>query len=55
VEDDDQTAERLLVEVVEHGEAEVRVEKDFSLVLYKISEVSQAEGPECLNGEFVKS
>merc|ERR1719341_2655897 len=55
VEDDDHEAERLLVEVVEHGEEEVvRVEKDFQLVLHKISEVSQAEGPDCLNGDFVK-
>merc|ERR1712192_263579 len=39
VEDDDHEAERLLVEVVEHGEDEVvRVEKDFQLVLHKISE-----------------
>lgn len=55
VEDDDQTAERLLVEVVEHGEEEVRLEKDFALILHKISEVSQAEGPECLNGDFIKA
>lgn len=42
-------------QVVEHGEEEVvRVEKDFQLVLHKISEVSQAEGPDCLNGDFVK-
>ena len=40
---------------MEHGEDEVvRVEKDFQLVLHKISEVSQAEGPDCLNGDFVK-
>ena len=40
---------------MEHGEEEVvRVEKDFQLVLHKISEVSQAEGPDCLNGDFVK-
>jgi len=56
VEDDDQAAERLLVEVVEHGEEEPRLEKDFSFLLYKISEVSQAEGgPDCLQGDFVKS
>jgi len=55
VEDDDQTAERLLVEVVEHGDEEVRLEKDFALILHKISEVSQAEGPECLNGDFIKA
>jgi len=55
VEDDDQAAERLLVEVVEQGEEDVRVEKDFSLLLYKISEVSQAEGPECLQGDFIKA
>merc|ERR1719225_1753528 len=55
VEDDDHEAERLLVEVIEQGEDEVvRVEKDFQLVLHKISEVSQAEGPDCLNGDFVK-
>merc|ERR1712226_1440781 len=56
VEDDDQAAERLLVEVVEQGEEDVRVERDFSLLLYKISEVSQAEGPEsCLQGDFIKA
>jgi len=56
VEDDDQAAERLLIEVVEHGEEEVRLEKDFSFLLYKISEVSQAEGsPDCLQGDFIKS
>lgn len=55
MEDDDQTAERLLVEVVEHGDEEVRLEKDFALILHKISEVSQAEGPECLNGDFIKA
>jgi len=55
VEDDDQAAERLLVEVVEQGEEDVKVEKDFSLLLYKISEVSQAEGPECLQGDFIKA
>jgi len=56
VEDDDNTAERLLVEVVEQGEdCEVRLAADFQLLLHKISEVSQAEGPDCLAGEFVKS
>ena len=44
-----------MFQVIEQGEDEVvRVEKDFQLVLHKISEVSQAEGPDCLNGDFVK-
>ena len=44
-----------MFQVIEQGEDEVvRVEKDFQLILHKISEVSQAEGPDCLNGDFVK-
>merc|ERR1719244_2282551 len=44
VEDDDQTAEQLLVELVEfEEEVDPRVEKDLSFLLYKISEVSTAE------------
>jgi len=47
IEDDDQTAENLLVELVGHGEEEVKLESDFSFLMYKISEVSTADQLEC--------
>ena len=47
IEDDDQTAESLLVELVAHGEEEVKLESDFSFLMYKISEVSTADQLEC--------
>lgn len=45
VEDDDQLAERLMLELldVEEGEEEPQVDKDLSFLLYKISEVATGE------------
>merc|ERR1712106_1144058 len=45
VEDDDQLAERLLVELLdqENGEEEPQVDKDLSFLMYKISEVSAGD------------
>merc|ERR1712029_325640 len=56
VEDDDHEAERLLVEVIEQGEDEVvRVEKDFQLVLHKISESPKQRGLTALMATLLKS
>jgi len=43
IEDDDQTAENLLVELVAQGDGVVKLDSDFSFLLYKISEVSNVD------------
>jgi len=43
IEDDDQTAENLLVELVTHDDGTVRLDSDFSFLMYKISEVSNVD------------
>ena len=48
IEDDDQTAENLLVELVAQGDGVVKLDSDFSFLLYKISEVSNVDHLEWL-------
>jgi len=47
IEDDDQTAESLLVELVAHEGRTCKLESDFSFLMYKISEVSNTDQLEC--------
>ena len=47
IEDDDEAAESLLVELVAHENGGCKLDSDFSFLMYKISEVSTAEQLEC--------
>merc|ERR1719357_1306273 len=43
IEDDDQTVESLMVELMANGEGDVKLDNDFSFLMYKISEVSTTD------------